>query len=326
MACRSRPHFTCARELAGFALFGLPSTACAPIVVEAFEAPEPVASAPPTCSAPDDDFDGDGTADCLDECPDNAGGSTPTGPCGCSSYADLDACSELRAALRNLYTFGGEGTSIIDSRGAADGRLLHIDEPSAALDTLQRNGHLTLDGQGSYVDLPDGLISSLGEATFEAWVTWRGGSSWARIFDFGDNGGTPVDGVTYLFLTPSSAAGGPVRVAYSLAGPLAETFADGDVALPIHSGPDDNTPDQVAVVIDRTGASMRLYSNGVEIASTSDSLDLGAIHDVNNWLGRSNYLVDPPLSALLIKFRIYERALTAAQIDSSYQAGPGALD
>ena len=71
---------------------------------------------------------------------------------------------------------------------------------------------------------------------------------------------------------------------------------------------------------------MRLYSNGVEIASTSDSLDLGAIHDVNNWLGRSNYLVDPPLSALLIEFRIYERALTAAQIDSSYQAGPGALD
>jgi hypothetical protein len=311
------------------------------MVVDAFEqpSPEPAASAPGTCaegsaemesgscgcSVPDEDVDGDGIPDCLDECPDNAGASVPAGPCGCSSYTDLDACSELRGAIRNLYTFDAEGTRVVDSRGGADGVLLDLDDTSA-LDGLQRSGRLRLDGQGSYVDLPDGLISSLDDATFEAWVTWRGGDPWARIFDFGDNGGTPVDGVTYLFLTPSSATGRAVRVAYSLAGPLAETVVEGDAALPIHAAPDDNTPDHVAVVIDRSNASMHLYSNGVEVASRTQSPDLGALNDVNNWLGRSNYLVDPPLSALLIEFRIYARALTAAQILSSYQAGPGALD
>jgi hypothetical protein len=343
MAFRRRPHFACSAELAGrVALAAIAATACDPIVVDAFEPlHEPVASEPLTCdpgslktqpgscgcNVPDEDFDGDGTPDCLEACPDNGASITPSGACGCSSYADTSACDELRAALRNLYTFDGEGTSIRDTRGDAHGTLLQFPETSTSLDGMQFNGRLTLDGQGSYVELPPGLISSLGDATFEAWVTWRGGDSWARIFDFGDNnGGTPVLGVTYLFLTTSRPDNGGVRVAYSVAGPAEETFADGDEPLPIHLGPDDNTPDQVAVVIDRTNGSMRLYSNGVEIGSRAQSLDLGAINDVNNWLGRSNYFVDPPLSALFVEFRVYSRALTTAQINASFQAGPGALD
>ena len=127
-------------------------------------------------------------------------------------------------------------------------------------------------------------------------------------------------------MTTSRPDNGGVRVAYSVAGPTQETIADGDEPLPIHLGPDDNTPDHVAVVIDRTNAAMRLYSNGVEIASSAESVDLEAINDVNNWLGRSNYYVDPPLSAVFVEFRIYSQALTATQIRASFEAGPGALD
>lgn len=345
MPRRRRPHLFPACELAVCLIpLGLAASACDPMVVEAFE-PLPPPSNPGGevpltcepgslktepgacgCDVPDDDFDADGTPDCLDACPDNAGGIAPMGECGCSSYADLDACSGLRAAIRNLYTFDGQGTTIADTRADADGTLLHVSEPSAPLDGMQRNGRLTLDGQGGYVDLPDGMISSLADATFEAWVTWRGGQSWERIFDFGSNDGTPVDGVTYLFLTPSSGGNGPMRVAYSIAGPLEETVADANLPLPVHIEPGDDTPDQVAVVIDRSNASMHLYSNGVEIASQNQSLDLGALDDVNNWLGRSNYFIDPPLSALLVEFRIYSQALTASQIEASYRAGPGALD
>jgi hypothetical protein len=342
-ALRRRPHFARTCELAvRLSFIGIAAPACDPIVVDAFEPPpEPVANEPLTCEPgslktepgscgcdiPDDDFDGDGTPDCLETCPDNADSVAPSGPCGCSSFADTNACSELRAALRNLYTFDGRGTEIRDYRGEAHGTLLDSGEPSTPLDEMQLNGRLTLDGQGGYVALPQGIISTLSDATFEAWVTWRGGDFWTRIFDFGDNnGGTPYNGVTYLFLTPSNADTGGVRIAYSVAGPQQETVADGEESLPIHIGPDDNRPDHVAVVVDRTNASMRLYSNGVEIATAPGPLDLGAINDVNNWLGRSNYFVDPALSALFVEFRIYSQALTSAQINASFQAGPGALD
>jgi hypothetical protein len=342
MAVCRRPPFVCTRESSVcLALIGAAS-ACDPFVVSAFEPPprEPVADVPVTCEPgrlktepgscgcdiPDEDFDGDRTPDCLEGCPDNADRVAPSGECGCSSYEDTVACGELRAALRNLYTFGGQGIEIRDTRGDAHGTLLQFPETSTPLTAVQFNGRLTLDGQGSYVELPPGLISNLSDATFEAWVTWRGGDAWARIFDFGNNGGTPVNGVTYLFLTTSRPDNGGMRLAYSVAGPQEETFVDGVDALPIHIGPDDNTPDQVAAVVDRTNGSTRLYANGVEIASTPQPVDLGAINDVNNWLGRSNYFVDPPLSALFVEFRIYSQALTAAQINASFQAGPGALD
>jgi len=64
--------------------------ACAPISVEAFEelAPAvcPSGSLEPEpgvcgCDVLDADFDADGAPDCIDECPDNAGQSTPSGPC-----------------------------------------------------------------------------------------------------------------------------------------------------------------------------------------------------------------------------------------------------
>jgi hypothetical protein len=342
MAFRRRAPCVSTREFAVRLVLVGAASACDPIVVDAFEPPprEPVAEVPLGCEPgqlktepgscgcdiPDEDFDGDGTPDCLEDCPDNAGSIAPSGECGCSSYADTVACGELRAALRNLYTFGGQGTEIRDTRGDAHGTLLHFPETSTPPDTVQFNGRLTLDGQGSYVELPPGLISSLSDATFEAWVTWRGGDAWARIFDFGNNnGGTPVIGVTYLFLTTSRPDNGGVRLAYSVAGPGEETRVDGVNALPIHLAPDDNVPDQVAVVVDRANGSTRLYSNGVEIASTPQAVDLSAISDVNNWLGRSNYFVDPALSALFVEFRIYSQALTTAQINASFQAGPGAL-
>lgn len=281
--------------------------ACAPLVVDAFEPDrEPPAAA---------------------TCPHNPGRAAPQGPCGCSSFTDTARCDELRAAVRNLYTFDGTGTAIVDLRSDMDGTLLHTvpDTPPAELSQLQQGGRLTLDGGGSYVELPAGMISRLGSATFEVWISWRGNEFWTRVFDFGDNGGDPVDGVTYLFLTPANASTGTPRVAYSLAGPLQEVIAEAASPLPARDDAGAG-PDHLAVVIDRNDASMRLYSGGVEVSSVTLPGDLAAINDANNWLGRSNYLVDPALSATFIELRIYDQALSAAQISASFQAGPGALD
>jgi hypothetical protein len=279
------------------------------------------------CGVPDDNFDGDAAMDCIEACPDNAARTTPSGPCGCSNLTDTAACTQLRGALRNLYTFDAEGIEIVDSLGGVDGVVLDDDSLTAAadLEKLQLNGRLNLDGFGSYVDLPDGTISSLTSATFEAWLVWRGGAAWARIFDFGNqNGG---NGQTYLFLTPSNSLTTTLRVAYSVAGPgAAETLVDGLAPLPMVGGAGGGTLEHVAVVVDEGQGTLRLYLNGAELGSVPFVGDLAAINDVNNWLGRSNYAADPPLFGSLVEFRIYDQALTAAQLRTSFQAGPGALN
>jgi hypothetical protein len=314
--------------------------ACEPIIVEAFETPEAPVTCPSGslkaepgvcgCGVPDADFDADGAMDCVEGCPDNAARTSPVGACGCSALADTAACTALRGALRNLYTFNGAGITVIDSVSAANGELSHTvsETPAADLERLQLNGRLSFDGLGSYVDLPDAMISNLTSATFEVWLTWYGGGYWTRIFDFGNSvGDAPATGQTYLFLTTTNSLTDVLRVTYSLAGnaPAEETVADGPVPLPI-SGADGAALEHVAVVIDDAADAMRLYWGGVEVSSVALANGLVAVNDVNNWLGRSNFELDPPLFGALIEFRIYDQALSAAQISTSFQAGPGALD
>ncbi|HEY4104824.1 MAG TPA: LamG domain-containing protein, partial [Polyangiaceae bacterium] len=73
-----------------------------------------------------------------------------------SNTADA-ASSDAAPAASNLihrYSFNGEGTHVIDSVGGADGELI-----GGA--TLDGYGHATLDGVDDYVNLPNGLLSSL---------------------------------------------------------------------------------------------------------------------------------------------------------------------
>ena len=278
------------------------------------------------CGVPDDNFDGDGAADCLDDCPDNAARTLPSGACGCSALTDTGACTALRNAIRNLYTFDGTGTVITDSAGGMNGTLLDATGTTLVADLArsQLNGRLNLNGAGPFVELPGGLISSLTSATFEVWTSWRGGAAWARIFDFGDSVGGA--GVSYLFLTPANSINGNLRVAYSVAGPAeAETLVDAAGPLAV-AGAADRQLQHLAVVIDDAAGLMRLYGNGLQLGQVAFAGDLAAINDINNWLGRSNYELDPPYFGSLIEFRIYDQALTAAQITTSFQAGPGALN
>ena len=84
--------------------------------------------------------------------------------------------------------------------------------------------------------------------------------------------------------------------------------------------------EHVAVVIDDAADTMRLYWGGVEVSAVALTNGLASLNDINNWLGRSNFQPDPPLFGAMIEFRIYDQALSAAQISTSYQAGPGALN
>lgn len=284
------------------------------------------------CDDPDRDRDGDLVPDCDDQCPDQPLKSEP-GVCGCElpdeDSGDLVGCQNLIDALRHRYSFNGSGSVVVDSVSGRDGVL---SEGTAELDG---SGVVTLGGarSGEYVDLPNGLISELTSVTLEAWVRWSGGAGWQRIFDFGDDGSGFEDSrdaganATYLFLTPKLPDEAPEsphgRVAYQRGMPV-EARVDAMRAFPI------GIDTHVAVTFDVTSKTLALYMNGLLessvafTAATDVDIRLGALNDVNCWLGRSQYVADADFAGLITEFRIYSEALSAEQIWTSQVAGPDA--
>ena len=243
-----------------------------------------------------------------------AGGGGAAGACA--------QCASLKQALVHRYDFEGTGASVMDRVGTAHGGI----QGGGVLSSINGKGVVNLGGgaAGAYVDLPNGLLSSLQNATLEAWITWGGGDPWQRIFDFGDSTDAepedhPANGKSYLFLTPAtdSASGGLLRAVYSLDGgsATAETRAEGAQTMP-------TTLSQVVVVVDAAGGSLLIYLNGVPSGQQNFSGALSSINDVNVWLGRSQYNVDVELSGTFHDFRIYNAALNAPQIAASFAAGP----
>ncbi len=261
-----------------------------------------------------------GAPDVADDCPNDPKKLAP-GECGCgvpeapgATHAD---CHTLKGLLAHRYDFEGSGTAVNDRIGTDHGVVAR----GSTLSKLDGKGVVLLGGGdvGAYVDLPNGMISSLTNATFEAWITWGGGTDWQRIFDFGDSTATipednQLDGKTYLFLTPKSGYG-TALLGYSLAGVSQEMAVKAPAALA-------QTMTHVVGVADDTGNLLTLYIDGAKAAEQPWTATLGQINDVNVWLGRSQYRNDSELNAVYHEFRIYKAALTAPQIASSYIAGP----
>jgi hypothetical protein len=246
----------------------------------------------------------------------------PANVCGCG-VPEPPACAALERALSHRYRFDGTGTQVLDTIGTAHGTVIGT--------TLGGDGYLDLAGGSAddYVDLPNGVVSSLASATFEIWLIWHGGGAWQRIFDFGtstdgeDDTGT---GETYLFLTPevseNSDFDGVMRLTYSGSGGDEEVELNAVAALP------QEREVHVAVVVDGgpegAGKQLSLYQDGELVASMPFAESLSALDDVNNWLGRSQFIRDDALDARLLEFRIYAAALDADAIRTSFQAGPDA--
>jgi hypothetical protein len=250
-----------------------------------------------------------------------AGGSSADGVGGSAAVEPADAGPDVArsdggSALVHRYSFDGTGTEVIDSVGGVNGTVMNA--------SLSGSGSLTLAGTTSdqYVDLPNGLVSQLTSVTIEAWVIWDGGADWQRVFDFGDSTsdieGTQGQGRSYLFLTASSGStGSGVRAAYKRVG-----------ASEIAVGASQDLPSgrlcHVAVVVDGQSRTLSLYRDG-ELADSAGNVGaLSQINDVNNWLGRSQFTSDPELAGTYQEFRIYNGALSEAQIQASRTAGPDA--
>lgn len=204
--------------------------------------------------------------------------------------------------LTLLYAFENNTSDTSGKKldGIASGDPLYVQSVSGKGKALQ------FDGLNDYVDLPiASMLSTMTNATFALWVNVVGSGAWQRAFDFG------TGETNYMFLTPSTGRG--PRFAITNVGGTDESIADSPMAL-------GTGWHHLAVVIDAASMTLRLYQDGALTGSGATTLlpkDLGTNTQI--WLGRSQYTVDPFYNGGLDDFRIYNRALSEAEI--RYLAG-----
>jgi hypothetical protein len=209
----------------------------------------------------------------------------------------------------------------------------------------------------AYVDLPNGIISSLIDATFEAWYAIDASRNWARIFDFGSTQGPGGSGTPGIEITgPGGGGQGQDYIMYApqrgtnidaqrvelrnndpLFGPGGSTGVAGAInAMDPEFNHTLDVQYHVALVFDADGgndpgeAAMTLYINGQlppgEAANPIETMiQLGNLNDVNNWIGRSNWTSDNNFDGLLNEFRIYDTALSAQQVAQNTIDGPNVV-
>ena len=195
--------------------------------------------------------------------------------------------------------FDFEGGLADDSGNANHGELSGTSSYTAG-----RIGSQALSfGGESHVTLP-GEFANHDELTVAGWVLWNGGNDWQRIFDFGN--GTEE----YLYLTPK-AGGGGTRFEIRQGATVAALDAP---ALPT------GVWTHFAVVLGAAEAA--LYIDGVA-AHTTAALPIkpSDINPALNLLGDSQWDADPLLDGTLDDFRVFNYALSAAEVGQVLAGG-----
>jgi len=188
------------------------------------------------------------------------------------------------------------GTRAIDTWGATHGTLA----ATASRNTGKSGQGLKLDGTAnSYASLPSNVVSTLSNFTISSWVKMDALANWMRVFDFGT--GTSK----YLFLSVQTGTAGQVRFAIKNGG--SEQGMTYNYAVPL------NTWTHFAIT--QSGNTCSMYINGALVSTntgvTIKPSTIGAMNQ--NYLGKSQW-PDPMFKGSIDEFKIYNRALSAAEI------------
>ena len=257
-----------------------------------------------------------------------SGGAAASGCSGQSAELARSALNTRRAAAVRCHRFGRvdrrtlayykcdetTGTTLSDSSG--NGKNGTLVGPATfgpgkignALILTATNG---VDGgaSGGYAQLPAGLLTSIQTMTVAAWFMVNSNTKFQRVFDFGTSSTT-----SSMYFTRLARRERRAFLKFSIRtvltdGGLNKEDLVGTTAITISPA-----WHHVAVVLDATGG--HLYLDGglasSNAAMTLRPADLGAMP--NDWIGRSEFPNDPYFDGDIDEFRVYNRALTAAEV------------
>lgn len=189
------------------------------------------------------------------------------------------------------------GTTATDVWGSRNGTLAS----GATFAPGAINNGLRLDGSANgFVTLPVDVVRTLNDFSVTVWVQLSATPNWARLFDFG------TGNTNYMFLTPRhGAAGNGVRFAI-------RTPSAGEQVI---NGPALSVGAWTHLAVTRSGNVGILYVNGAEVGRhTTMTLAPSSLGSTTqNYIGKSQF-PDPLLNGTVDDFRIYNRALSPAEI------------
>lgn len=237
-----------------------------------------------------------------------------------------DAVAEVDGTMMLLDVVGGADAALVNGTGnatVADGQVILANTNTHGSCDFAADDPDGNNPDGDYVDLPNGLISSLDAMTVECWSTWDDDERrvWQRIWTFGTSNcgeesscGAGDPGPKLVALIPYSGSG---HLQIETRNPQTTLIPGGHV--PLHKEV------LVTVTYDDLGSGLyKLFVNGVPLGSTRIVTPLKAIPDNNNWLGRSQWC-DPMFVGSFNELRIYDTILSADEIAANYLAGPDTL-
>lgn len=157
-----------------------------------------------------------------------------------------------------------------------------------------------------YVKIPNGVLKNADSVTVSTYAKWKGGSSWQWLFGLGP------DSDKYLFASPSNGS----SKLYS-----AITKASWSAESKLTAGSQLTAGEwrHVTVTLDGSTGTMVLYVDGIEAArATGVTIKPSELYDADKdysgYIGRSLYAADPYFGGEVDDFRIYDRALSAAEV------------
>lgn len=161
---------------------------------------------------------------------------------------------------------------------------------------------LIFDGKANFMQLPATIAEST-DLTLSAWVYYRGGSKWQRIFDFGN------DTDHYMFLTPNNSYTNRMRLAIKNGG--SEQTLDYKSALSA------NKWHHIAVTFG--SSSVTLYLDGEAVATTKAmTIRPSDFHPIFNYVGRSQFSADPLFYGTIDDVRVYNYCISAEEVARIY--------